>query len=96
VGIDAPYVEPHNISAWAQYTVRADRAAVQAKLKEAGIPFAVHYPLPLNKQPAVADASTVLPHGDLAAEQVISLPMRPYLDDAAVRRIVRCLEGLPE
>lgn len=90
--IDAPYVEPHNISAWAQYTVRVqNRTAVQLALKDAGIPSAVHYPLPLNKQPAVADASAQLPHGDKAAEQVISLPMHPYLKLVDVSAIAAAL-----
>jgi UDP-2-acetamido-2-deoxy-ribo-hexuluronate aminotransferase len=80
VGVAAPHIEPHNASAWAQYTVRVqDRAKAQQALKDEGIPTAIHYPLPLNKQPAVADEKAKLPHGDLAAEQVISLPMHPYL-----------------
>jgi UDP-2-acetamido-2-deoxy-ribo-hexuluronate aminotransferase len=75
-----PDIEPHNTSAWAQYTIRVqNRVAVQAKLKQAGIPTAVHYPIPLNQQPAVADAAVQLPMGDAAAQQVISLPMGPYL-----------------
>lgn len=80
-GINAtPFVEGHNTSAWAQYTIRVNnREAVQQKLKEAGIPTAVHYPIPLNKQPAVKDESVSLPVGDQAAEQVMSLPMHPYL-----------------
>ena len=76
----SPYVEPRNTSAYAQYTVRVkNRDAVQARLKEAGIPTAVHYPIPLNKQPAVADSSVSLPMGDKAAGEVLSLPMHPYL-----------------
>ena len=52
-----PYVEQYNTSAWAQYTIRViNRNEIQLKLQEAGIPTAVHYPIPLNKQPAVADA----------------------------------------
>jgi UDP-2-acetamido-2-deoxy-ribo-hexuluronate aminotransferase len=75
-----PYIEPYNTSVYAQYTIRVkDRAAVQEKLKAAGIPTAVHYPIPLNKQPAVADETVQLPRGDEAADQVISLPMGPYL-----------------
>ena len=80
VGFTAtPYIEAHNISAYAQFTVRVpNRDAVQAKLKEAGIPTAVHYPIPLNKQPAVA-SDAILPVGDKVAEEVMSLPMHPYL-----------------
>ncbi|MDH3428664.1 MAG: DegT/DnrJ/EryC1/StrS family aminotransferase [Gammaproteobacteria bacterium] len=87
-----PYVEPHNISVYAQYTIRvSDRDTVQARLKEAGIPTAVHYPIPLNRQPAVADETVALPVGDRAAEQVISLPMHPYLESSQIETIARCL-----
>lgn len=87
-----PYVEPHNTSVYAQYTIRVkERNAVQAKLKQQGIPTAVHYPIPLNKQPAVADSSARLPLGDEVAEQVMSLPMHPYLTIEDQVRIVECL-----
>ena len=81
VGIQStPFVEPHNVSAWAQYTIQvSDREAVQEKLKVAGIPTAVHYPIPLNKQPAVADPHAQLPVGDAVAQRVMSLPMGPYM-----------------
>jgi UDP-2-acetamido-2-deoxy-ribo-hexuluronate aminotransferase len=88
-----PYIEPHNTSVYAQYTIRVqDRAAVQEKLKAAGIPTAVHYPIPLNKQPAVADSTVQLPRGDEVAEQVISLPMHPYLSQADQQSIVVALQ----
>jgi UDP-2-acetamido-2-deoxy-ribo-hexuluronate aminotransferase len=88
-----PYVEPNSVSAWAQYTIRvANRDAVQAALKNVGIPTAVHYPLPLNRQPAVADPSAYLPHGDRAAKEVLSLPMHPYM---AIEQIERVVESLP-
>ncbi|MGP5215576.1 DegT/DnrJ/EryC1/StrS family aminotransferase [Psychrobacter celer] len=75
-----PFIEMHNQSAWAQYTIQVDnRDEIQAKLKEQGIPTAVHYPIPLNKQPAVADESAILPVGDAVAERVMSLPMHPYM-----------------
>lgn len=75
-----PYVEPHNTSAWAQYTVRVpNREMVQKKLAEAGVPTAVHYPVPINKQPAVKNDSLALDVGDYAAEHVLSLPMHPSL-----------------
>lgn len=77
-----PYIESHNVSAWAQYTIRVpQREQVQKALSEAGIPTAVHYPIPLNKQPAVADVLASLPVGDEVAQQVISLPMWPYISE---------------
>lgn len=90
--IITPYIEPHNTSVWAQYTIRSqNRNALQEKLKAAGIPTAIHYPIPLNKQPAVADANANLPAGDKIAEEVISLPMHPYLDEASQQQIANSL-----
>ena len=87
-----PFIEAHNQSAWAQYTIQVDnRDEIQAKLKEQGIPTAVHYPIPLNKQPAVADTNAMLPVGDAVAERVMSLPMHPYLILESQEKIVRSL-----
>lgn len=92
--LSTPFVEAHNISAWAQYTIRVkSRAEIQHKLQEAGIPTAVHYPIPLNKQPAVADNKIQLSIGDEIAEEVLSLPMHPYLTEQEIQRVV---EGLTQ
>ena len=79
--VTPPYIEPHNTSVYAQYTVRvSDRARVIEQLKTAGIPTAVHYPQPLHRQPAFASAADVsLPTSEQAATEVMSLPMHPYL-----------------
>ncbi|AFU45182.1 DegT/DnrJ/EryC1/StrS aminotransferase [Acidovorax sp. KKS102] len=93
--VATPYIETHNQSAWAQYTIQVNhRDAVQARLKIAGIPTAVHYPIPLNRQPAVADRAALLPVGDAVAQRVMSLPMHPYLDDIGIRCIVEALHGV--
>ncbi|WP_107928679.1 DegT/DnrJ/EryC1/StrS family aminotransferase [Neisseria animaloris] len=92
-GIAVPFIEAHNRSAYAQYTIRVkNRDAVQTALKEAGIPTAVHYPIPLNKQPAVAN-DAVLPVGDLVAQEVISLPMHPYMTHKQVRQVADALKA---
>nr|WP_047166698.1 DegT/DnrJ/EryC1/StrS family aminotransferase [Sphingomonas sp. Y57] len=91
-GVAPPQIAQHSVSAWAQYTIRVqDRSGVQAALQQAGIPTAVHYPLPLNRQPAAADPNARLPVGDRAAEEVISLPMHPYMDEVTQDRIVEAL-----
>src|SRR5699024_12026643 len=65
-----PIIESHNESAWAQYTIQVEnRDQIQEKLKNQGIPTAVHYPIPLNKQPAVA-SDVHLPIGDIVAQRV--------------------------
>jgi UDP-2-acetamido-2-deoxy-ribo-hexuluronate aminotransferase len=86
--VDVPRIAAGNRSAWAQYTIRVrDRDATVERLALAGIPTAVHYPLPINKQPAVYDASASLPRGDAAAREVLSLPMHPYLTQADLARV---------
>ena len=90
--ITTPHIEHHNTSAWAQYTVRVqDREQVQQKLKEAGIPTAVHYPIPLNRQPAVKDLNARLSVGDKVAEEVMSLPMHPYLAIDEINKVIDAL-----
>jgi UDP-2-acetamido-2-deoxy-ribo-hexuluronate aminotransferase len=94
IGITPPEVSLHSRSAWAQYTIRVrNRAAVQAALTEAGIPTAVHYPLPLNRQPAVAHLDADLPHGDRASAEVLSLPMHPYMSAMDQTAIMTRLEA---
>ena len=77
--VSLPSVVEGRHSAWAQYTVRLnDRDKAQSALSAAGIATAVHYPLALNRQPAVADNAN-LPRGDKASSEVLSLPISPYL-----------------
>lgn len=89
-----PVIDEHSTSAWAQYTIQIDnRDAMQARLKEEGIPTAVHYPIPLNKQPAVADSSAILRTGDAIVEKVMSLPFHPYMTEADVHRVVKAVSS---
>lgn len=87
-----PFVEVHNTSVYAQYTIQVEsRQAFQAKLQAQGIPTAVHYPIPLNKQPAVADSSVCLPVGNAIAEKVMSLPFHPYITEAGIEQVVTAM-----
>lgn len=92
-----PFVEAHNTSAFAQYTIVVkNRDRIQEELRSRGVPTAVHYPIPLNKQPAVANATVNLPIGDSLAEQVISVPMHPYLREEDIRAVASAVLGQPE
>ncbi len=87
-----PFLEPHNTSAWAQYTIQIDnRSEVQEKLESEGIPTAVHYPIPLNKQPAVSDKSLELSVGDSVSKDVLSLPIHAYMNNQQIESVVRSL-----
>ena len=80
-------------SVFAQYTVRvANRAQVQDRLKAAGIPTAVHYPIPLNRQPAYLElCSTPTPVAEQLAAEVMSLPMSADLFGSDLDRVVTAL-----
>ena len=92
-----PIVRRDRTSAWAQYTIQVDeRDAVVKRLSEAGIPTAVHYPVPLNRQPAYENAGRVvgpLSASDRVASRVLSLPMHPYVDAAAQTLIMDTLRS---
>ena len=90
--VSTPYIEKNNTSVYAQYTVQVDeRAKVQEAVKEQGIPTAVHYPVPLNKQPALSCSQT-FEYSDQASERVMSLPMHPYLSEGEVQQVVSAIE----
>ncbi|HWQ38779.1 MAG TPA: DegT/DnrJ/EryC1/StrS family aminotransferase [Burkholderiales bacterium] len=84
-------VKPDRTSVYAQYTVRVHkREAVRARLGEAGVPTAVHYPLALHRQPAYAALRLAhpCPIADALAEEVLSLPMHADLDENSQDTIV--------
>ena len=87
-----PIVRSHNTSSWAQYTIRVQgRDELQQALTKSGIPTAVHYPVPLYRQPALAQSQTNCPESDRAAREVLSLPMHPYLGEMAQERVSQAL-----
>jgi dTDP-4-amino-4,6-dideoxygalactose transaminase len=89
-----PRVAQERTSVWAQYTIRlapGRRDALAATLKQQGIPTAIYYAKPLHRQAAYRDypvAEGGLPVSEQLAEEVISLPMHAYLDEATQERIV--------
>jgi UDP-2-acetamido-2-deoxy-ribo-hexuluronate aminotransferase len=81
---------------YAQYTVLLEeRDRVQAALNGAGIPTAVHYPVPMHLQPAYAHLSEAgdCPVATEMAAKVMSLPMGPYLSQAHVNEVAAALLG---
>jgi dTDP-4-amino-4,6-dideoxygalactose transaminase len=95
--VPVPLVVEGNYSAWAQYTIRVPaqkRSAIMAALKEEGVPTMIYYPKPLHRQTAYRDfpvAGNGLPVSERLADEVLSLPMHPYLDQATQDRIVTTL-----
>ncbi len=95
-----PEVAQGFISSWAQYSILArdadDRAALQAKLKEAGIPSAVYYPKPLHQQTAfnhLGYQTGDFPASEEMSQRIFSLPMYPYLETADIEKICEVIKG---
>ncbi len=87
-------VRSNRDSVWGQFTVLAkDRPALKARLDAAGIPTAIHYPVPLHRQPAYADASAQnsFPVSEAVADRVLSLPMSAYMDESQVDQVVQAM-----
>ena len=80
---------------WGQFTIQVEnREAILEKLKAAGIPTAVHYPVPLHRQPAYQSLCRIsgsLEHADTVAARVVSLPMHPYIDINTQESVVRAV-----
>jgi dTDP-4-amino-4,6-dideoxygalactose transaminase len=92
--VDVPRVPEASTSVWAQYTIRlagGQRAGFDAALKAQGIPTAIYYTKPLHRQEAYRHFPVVdggVPVSERLADEVISLPMHAYLDEATQDRII--------
>jgi UDP-2-acetamido-2-deoxy-ribo-hexuluronate aminotransferase len=94
IGINRVQQRSERTSVFAQYTIMVtDREALQKRLVESGIPTAVHYPLPLNEQPAYKHlcCPNCTPVAQLLAKQVMSLPMSAELKLEQQHHITDCL-----
>ena len=81
-----------------QYTIRVDaekRDGLREHLQSQGIGCAVYYPLPLHLQPCFADwgyRAHDFPLAEMAASEVLSLPVYPELSDEQAAHVVDSVE----
>jgi len=95
--ITTPAVRPGDRHVFHQYTVRlaADRDGVQQRLEKAGVGSAVHYPIPIHRQPVIGRmgfGDVSLPVAEQMAASVLSLPVHPSLSRADLDRVSEALE----
>jgi len=80
-----------------QFTIRCpERDGLREHLHREGVPTEIYYPHPLHLQPAFAYLrykEGSLPHAELAARQVVSLPVYPELTEDEQRMIVDAIAG---
>lgn len=95
--IITPVIEAHNLSVYAQYTIEVpNRAQFEVRMKEQGIPTAVHYPVPLHQQPVFAKLGYKtgdFPVSERIASRVVSLPMHPYLTEVQQQQVAMAVRS---
>ncbi|HEV2306188.1 MAG TPA: DegT/DnrJ/EryC1/StrS family aminotransferase, partial [Candidatus Acidoferrales bacterium] len=93
--LSLPQDDPRDECAYHLFVVYVEnRDAVQAQLKSRGVGTAVHYPLPLHLQKALASLGHKpgdFPHTERACQQVLALPLFPELTDEQVDYVCESL-----
>ena len=99
----APQLAPSATSSWAQYVIRlpreTDREAIQAAMREQGVPTAIYYPRPMHTQPIYKRYPITVSGLSLSeklANDVLALPMHPYLEKQTQIQIVAALQNALE
>lgn len=91
-----PYIDEKSTSAYAQYSIRVqNRDELQYKLKEVGIPTAVHYPMPLHLQECFSYLGYIkgdFPIAEVISGEILSLPMNPYITEKEIKYIGKNLK----
>jgi dTDP-4-amino-4,6-dideoxygalactose transaminase len=67
---------------------RGTRDDVAAALRRVGVETGVHYPVPLSAQPALRRWHRPCPTAEVAADEVLSLPMDPLMTEREVDHVV--------
>ncbi|MBF0138177.1 MAG: DegT/DnrJ/EryC1/StrS family aminotransferase [Magnetococcus sp. DMHC-1] len=100
-----PVIRPGHVSVFSQFTILVDnREQVIRACEAAGVPTAVHYPIPLHHQPVFATGPLALGYAEndfpvavRAAREVLSLPMHPFLtsdqQDLVVQTVLQAVAG---
>lgn len=94
LAVTTPYEDPEGVHVYHQYTVLSDaREQLQEALQQAGVASAIHYALPIPRQPVFAAdyAELALPVADSVARRCLCLPIYPELDDAQIARVAEAV-----
>lgn len=95
--VDIPTLREGRTCAWAQYTIKTSgRDRLAAQLKQAGVPTAVYYPIPLHRQTAYRNCPRApdLSVCEGLSSTVLSLPMHPYLEADTQQEISATIKRL--
>jgi dTDP-4-amino-4,6-dideoxygalactose transaminase len=91
-----PAEEGYAFHVYHLYVVRSrHRDRLSAELMRMGIQTAIHYPIPVHRQRAYREysGSVTLPETERAADEVLSLPMHPWLSDEEAEQVIRAVRS---
>ena len=100
-GLTPPYREEYARHAFYQYVIRVEddypleRNQLADHLKEKGIGTAVHYPMPIYKQPPYRKLGydkTICPVTEDSCRRILSLPVHPSVEEEDIRYILDVLK----
>jgi dTDP-4-amino-4,6-dideoxygalactose transaminase len=81
------------------YVVRcADRDGLRQHLEAHGVASGIHYPIPIHLQPACRDlgvAKGAMPVAERIADEILSLPMHPFLTEDDVKYVAEVARTWP-
>ncbi len=89
-----PLVRAGTMHVYHLYVIRVpNREQIRQRLQQQGISSAIHYPVPIHQQPAYTHYAPAhgLPQTEALAGEILSLPMHPLLDEAAVEQVAAAL-----
>lgn len=90
--VGVPLQLPDRRHVYHVYAIRTDdRSGLMQYLGDRGIASGIHYPIPVHLQPAFAElahARGEFPHAELAADEVVSLPMFPEIRPDQQDRVI--------
>jgi dTDP-4-amino-4,6-dideoxygalactose transaminase len=96
--VPTPVVRPGHRHVYHQFTIRVpgDRMAFSKALLDRGVGTAIHYPVPIHKQPYYQELGfdMSLPVAEAAAQQVLSLPVHPGVSEDQLATVAREVKAL--
>ncbi len=88
-GISLPIVQKGAVHVYHLHVIRVkERGSLQAYLRSKNIGATVHYPVPVHLQPAYEKVAVSLPNSEIAAREVLSLPVYPELTESQVQFVI--------
>ncbi|MFP4333227.1 MAG: DegT/DnrJ/EryC1/StrS family aminotransferase [Campylobacterales bacterium] len=96
--VETPEIQEERVSAYAQYTIKVqDRDRFVDELKSDGIPTAIHYPVPLYRQEALAHLGIdpdEFPVTEALSNTVVSLPFSPFLKLEDQQKVIESIQRI--